>query len=725
MGILDGLKRWALEPVDLAARDRPAGIELRGLGAMQPAYSVGKASWPERKLDVLRDQGYNQSATVYACVQARAKAVSAATLRVYRDEGGGQRSEVDNHPLRELLLRPNPFVSEAEFLLLTSTFMDVAGFALIEKVRSSSGRVVELWHLRPDWAKPILRDQAAPDWEYRIPGRGAVTIPADDVLVITGAPSATLSPTGMSPISVALREVGIENSATDFLKLFLDNGGAPRYALVSPTAITDQAKADAIREKWAQTYGGFSNWVNVALLHGGLDLKQVGFDLNEMAYPELRRLTEARICTAFGVPAILIGAQVGLDASTYSNFEEARRTFYEDTVTPLWARIDGAVTRDLLPEFGIERGVSVEFDTSNIPALRDDVNPAWARATAALLAGAITINQAQLEMGLSGFGPGGDVLLMPGSVIPVPVAEIGMIGELAAAARPQAAPTVMLAGIGPTVTAERVPAALASGSPTENRAWEYGGPEHVAAWDEQIRRTTPGEELIGSTTRGLMRDQRDAVLAKLNQRAAGDVLDDPFDLGDWVEVFRVALRPAFSRITNAAGRAAASDLKVGYSFDLEAPAVQRAIDRQAQTFARRVNETTWDALKRSLAEGYRQGEGADVLAGRVEQVMGTRIESDSVTIARTETTKAYNEGTRESWKQSGVVAGKRWLAALDDRTRETHIEAHGQVVGIDEWFLVGGEFGSAPGDFASAENVVNCRCSMTAVLASDLPDQGM
>ena len=448
MGWLSDMRRWMLEPIDVPQRGRDAGLEVRGLGATVPIYSVNKAQWPEQNLTTLRTQGYNQSATVFACVQARAKAVSAATLRVYRDEGGGQRSEVDNHPLREVMLRPNPFMSEAEFLLLTATFMDVAGFALIEKVRSSSGRVVELWHLRPDWAKPILRDQAAPDWEYNIPGRGPITIPADDVLVITGTPSATLAPTGLSPISVALREVGIENSATDFLKLFLDNGGAPRYALVSPTPITDQAKADAIREKWAQTYGGFQNWVNVALLHGGLDLKQVGFNIDEMAYPELRRLTEARICTTFGVPAILIGAQVGLDASTYSNFEEARRTFYEDTVTPLWARIDGAISRDLLPEFGVERGVSVEFDTSNIPALRDDVNPAWGRATAALAAGAITINQAQMEMGLPGFGPGGDVLLMPSSMIPVPVVDLGMIAEIAAAARPQ--PTVTLAAIAPT-----------------------------------------------------------------------------------------------------------------------------------------------------------------------------------------------------------------------------------------------------------------------------------
>ena len=717
MGIFDGMTRY-LTGADLPTQPprHRGGYDFRGLGSTPPLFTVGRAAWPEQRIEVYRNEGYNQSATVYACVQARAKAVSAATLRVYRDEGGSQRSEVDNHPLRQLLLRPNPFMSEAEFLLLTSMFMDIAGFALLEKVRSSNGRVVELWHLRPDWAKPIARDQAAPDWEYRIPGRGAVRIPAEDVLVVTGSPSPTLAPTGMSPIQVALREVGIENSATDFLKLFLDNGGAPRYALVTPNAITDQAKADAIRERWAQTYGGFQNWVNVALLHGGLDLKQVGFDLNEMAYPELRRLTEARICTVFGVPAILIGAQVGLDASTYSNFNEARRTFYEDTVTPLWARLDGAFSRDLMPEFGEEVGISIEFDVSNIPALQDDVNPSWARATAALAAGAITINQAQMEMGLPGLGPNGDVLYLPGSVVPVPIGELARIGELAASARPQPGASITLAAPAP------LELAAPRNAPQANRAGTYGSPEHVALWDERVRRGASGEELVAGAVRKLLRDQRAAVMDRFNQRGAGDVLDDPFDLDEWTEVFRVALRPVVSRIAGAAGRSAAADLKVGYGFDLDAPSVQRAIDGQAQRFASQVNDTTWKELKDSLAEGYRQGEGTDVLASRVESVMGTRIESDATTIARTETTTAYNTATRESWRQSGVVGAKVWLSALDDRTRETHIEAHGQTVGIDDWFEVGGALGMSPGQMGDAAEDINCRCSMTAVLLSDMED---
>ena len=67
----------------------------------------------------------------------------------------------------------------------------------------------------------------------------------------------------------------------------------------------------------------------------------------------------------------------------------------------------------------------------------------------------------------------------------------------------------------------------------------------------------------------------------------------------------------------------------------------------------------------------------------------TERRSSSETIARTEVIGALNGGSLEGWRQSGVVVGKSWLAALDDLVRDTHRAAHGQVVGIDDNFSVG------------------------------------
>lgn len=56
---------------------------------------------------------------------------------------------------------------------------------------------------------------------------------------------------------------------------------------------------------------------------------------------------------------------------------------------------------------------------------------------------------------------------------------------------------------------------------------------------------------------------------------------------------------------------------------------------------------------------------------------------------------------------------KKWLAVLDDRTRDAHRDAEGQVVPVDGFFIVGGNPMRFPGDpMGGADNVVNCRCMM-------------
>ena len=96
--------------------------------------------------------------------------------------------------------------------------------------------------------------------------------------------------------------------------------------------------------------------------------------------------------------------------------------------------------------------------------------------------------------------------------------------------------------------------------------------------------------------------------------------------------------------------------------------------------------------------------------------MAERIRSSKEVIARTEVLGAANGGTLDAWQQSEVVDKKVWLAALDDRTRDSHVDAHGQTVGIDENFIVGNGSGPTPGQIGLPEEDIQCRCSMTAII---------
>jgi SPP1 gp7 family putative phage head morphogenesis protein len=90
-------------------------------------------------------------------------------------------------------------------------------------------------------------------------------------------------------------------------------------------------------------------------------------------------------------------------------------------------------------------------------------------------------------------------------------------------------------------------------------------------------------------------------------------------------------------------------------------------------------------------------------------------------IARTETTAAANYGAVQSGAVSGFVMQKRWISALDGRTRDPHAAANGQRANEKEPFNVGGERMMYPGDpSASAGNVINCRCTIAVIPKRDV-----
>ena len=120
-----------------------------------------------------------------------------------------------------------------------------------------------------------------------------------------------------------------------------------------------------------------------------------------------------------------------------------------------------------------------------------------------------------------------------------------------------------------------------------------------------------------------------------------------------------------------------------------------------------------DALDQELP-----GEAA-VGRGIRERMDGVSV-SRAKTIARTETHGAVQETAAETMRLEAEAVGlegdtqKVWTAGMDMRVRESHAEADGQAVGLDESFTVGGVSLRFPGDpLGPPEEVINCRCILT------------
>ena len=124
-------------------------------------------------------------------------------------------------------------------------------------------------------------------------------------------------------------------------------------------------------------------------------------------------------------------------------------------------------------------------------------------------------------------------------------------------------------------------------------------------------------------------------------------------------------------------------------------------------------------LSGELLNSVMQGESIYNMATRFRGVVERNLK-DCIRIARTETTRVESFARWSVGKKAekaGLKVVKEWVATKDSRTREWHNEADGQQVPLDEPFIVGDEELMYPGDpNGSAENVINCRCTMINVV---------
>lgn len=92
------------------------------------------------------------------------------------------------------------------------------------------------------------------------------------------------------------------------------------------------------------------------------------------------------------------------------------------------------------------------------------------------------------------------------------------------------------------------------------------------------------------------------------------------------------------------------------------------------------------------------------------------------TMARTTATQNFNENQLTDMRRA-EAPGKEWVTATDDRVRSAHRLVHGEVVPLDDYFMVDGFPMAYPGDpQAPVELIANCRCFMVASGLDDLPD---
>jgi uncharacterized protein with gpF-like domain len=130
-----------------------------------------------------------------------------------------------------------------------------------------------------------------------------------------------------------------------------------------------------------------------------------------------------------------------------------------------------------------------------------------------------------------------------------------------------------------------------------------------------------------------------------------------------------------------------------------------------------ISDTTRSQIIRGIERGFAEGLGVAQTASFVRDLVPGLSRYRSELIARTETHGAANYGVDQAAKETGLQLRKEWVSAEDERTRESHVEANGQIVGMEEPFIIGGAALMFPGDPSGPpEETINCRCAVAHIV---------
>jgi HK97 family phage portal protein len=648
------------------------------------------------------------SNSIYSIVTWRAQLMSTLDLKVFRYVKN-QKREVTTGRLFELLHKVNPHWTWNRLLQMTDMSLGIWGSAywFLERGESGKGTPREIW-----WGKPS-QVTVYPDpvnyirgYEYEVNGQKLWFEP--DEVIWFRYPNPIDEFSGLSPIAAARLSVDYANGALKSNMNLFKNGNQMGGVMWPKARILSKEQAEEIENQVDKRTRGVDRAHRWNFFRFEIEAKEFGVTPKDAEFLGGLRFTLEEVCRAYHWPQDLVGGQ-----RTYENFNAAMRAAYTHSVIPSSKFITDELKEKLLPMFKAEAD-EIELDDSDIAVLQEMETDAWSREKDQIQLGALTINEWREKKGLEPY-PWGNTWWA--SYTSVPVEEL-MKGE---------SPKAKGESKGKDGDAETQSKEQGAKEETEKgerknkRVIEYGSREHEAMWNAYVRAVEPLEKRFASVVEELLKSQRESVLAGLRNSEVDATRDwkNPFNIKEWIKKFRLKIRPIFGFVVEEIGRAALDELKIKSSFDIKQPEVVRFIEQQAQRFAVEVNQTTWDALKKALAEGMDAGEGIDKLKARVEEVMGDRIRSSSETIARTEVSSASNGGKLLAYKQKGVVTRKGWLAALDERTRDSHVAAHREYqdgIDLDDDFEVGAGSGPAPGQIGLAEEDINCRCTVFPII---------
>jgi HK97 family phage portal protein len=648
---------------------------------------------------------YGECGWLFACTSKIAQNIADSEWNAVKKDSDGNENVVQSKIL-DLLMNPNPFTSFYDFFELHQLYLEITGkcYWYIEKDRI--GRPQEIYLINPLYMITYPdRDNFIKGYGYRA---GVEEIPLNvDEVIFFNFPNPLNPYDGVSPAKAVADSIESHKYATKYNKNFFYNGAEPKGIVTFPDVNDDDY--ERLKEKWQDQYGGFDNAHKTAFIRGSqVSYTAIQISQKDMDFFNLKVQSRDEIFGSYGVPKSIFGITEDVNRA---NAETAEYTMAKHVVRPRLRKLQEKLNNEFVPMFKDEEGTILKF-LDPVPANKDFIKSVVDSQTDK----SITKNEAREILNkLLGTKlkpiEGGNVIYQPISQQPMGTAM----------------PTV-------SNTSSKEDCNLAEKTPQEPKEPQKNiksklqlrlkakldNLDKETYWKAFVNKTDKFEKEMQPVWKEIFEHQKDKIVAgiKSHKSIKAIIIEDILKfLSDNEESDYMVeqIMPLLKKIMADKGDQVMDELETNTSFNLHDPKVTEWLDKYCGIQITNINSTTETLIRKQLKQGQGEGESIPKLCDRISQYFddmeGYRIQ----TICRTEVISATNQSSLLGYKQSGVVDKKQWLTAIDERTREWHIEADGQTVDLDKNFIVDGEELECPGGMGgSPENVVNCRCTIIA-----------
>ena len=652
------------------------------------AFMMQNPIWSETDISNLAKAGYEGCMTVFACVGKLAKATGGIPWRLMQrpKSRDARKEEVFTHPLINLIEKPNEKQARSRFIEGITGFYYIAGNAYILGVGPENTNVPkELHWLYPHYVnvKPGNNVEPIAGYKYTANSYDPIIYGSKEVLHIK-----TFHPTnfwyGLSPIKVAAKGIDTLNMATEWNMKLLQNDMKPPGAIKVEGTLTEPQR-NTLNRVLKEEKSGYEHAGLPLVLEGAQEWMPFSINPKDADWLNSQKLTIRFVCLTLGIPPELMG---DAENKTYSNQKEARRALYEETILPYMDFLQDEFNNWLTPRFGDR--LLLEYDKDSIEALREDRAAIFDRAQKSHF---LKINEKRLMTGFDEV-PEGDVIVMPISMVPFG-GNVGSVSDKGT---------------------QKMMHKAKGGS-------FWTAPERKEAlWNNFVIRVKAKEQVFERSAKEYMKEQAGRIEKKLKGAGSLSAIgpESLIDKNDEAEAYQKKFMPWYVEAFTKAGEAGIASTKgelynleskpKGWEFEFSA-ALEELLAQMVFNSGTIVNETLIDIIYRTLQRGLKEGWTVEEFTQMINHQIDEFAPWRARLWARTEAAKVENWGQIEGYRQTEFVEKKGWLSAFAPESRDTHMAADGQVVGLDEAFDIGGEPMQYPGDPAgSPGNVCNCLC---------------